>query len=589
MEGHKSLLRTSISGLDFAASVVSAAYARTPRTSSALPTRTSDAIGDALPQRENDSVSTAQGRPSFPLTLALIGTDENATINPKVLVGLYCNYALIGIINGCLLHTMTKPICLYVFDGIANDKVTYAQCNMGAALFQMPWNFKVFYAFLVDRVNLFGSRRYWWIVGGWSIAICMLGVVTAFVGTLADKGDFRTYVFLMMATCFFYMFADVAADGLTVEFSQLEPPETRGYILSTGQMVRFGFTGLVLFLNLILTNGPQMYPPGMSSSTLFPFGLNIWQLHLMLLLLSVPALVVMAICLQDAPPVQSHIGGLREGLSNMWLTLQSKAMLMMIIFNIGFIAIAGLGNPAAAAISSIVVPTPLMLSASGLLGQMLFICGVWLFRRFFMMTNWRFTCCWTSMLQQIETVFNVCIIYNVAGIAQSGTFYCFGDCMIQIVQGIAQVLSSLATIEIARPGLEATTYETLVCIHNCAISFNTNIVNMFLPLFDLNAITHESYHQADPVAKNEFNADMRNATLIGAAMQLTGTIVFMWLLPANKDMCCIWKEDPRFHNVCIAGICLTIAVGMFCCSTSLSLFTLFPATQCLKIAGGDGC
>merc|ERR1719217_1904540 len=54
-----------------------------------------------------------------------------------------------------------------------------------------------------------------------------------------------------------------------------------------------------------------------------------------------------------------------------------------------------------------------------------------------------------------------------------------------IVFGIAQVVSSLATIEIARPGLEATTYETLVTIHNCALAFNTNIANTFLPLFNL--------------------------------------------------------------------------------------------------------
>merc|ERR1712146_547882 len=72
-------------------------------------------------------------------------------------------------------------------------------------------------------------------------------------------------------------------------------------------------------------------------------------------------------------------------------TLQSKAMLMMVIFSIGFIAIAGLGNPASTAVSSIIVPTPILLSVSGLLGQLLFILGVWIFRRYFMARNWRFT------------------------------------------------------------------------------------------------------------------------------------------------------------------------------------------------------
>lgn len=39
--------------------------------------------------------------------------------------------------------------------------------------------------------------------------------------------------------CFFYIFSDVAGDGMTIELSKLEPPETRGYILTTGQMLGF--------------------------------------------------------------------------------------------------------------------------------------------------------------------------------------------------------------------------------------------------------------------------------------------------------------------------------------------------------------
>jgi len=593
MEGHKSLLRSSVAGLDFGASVVSKASARTPRTSSALVESSGARCGIAPGQVQlGDSLKSSKyDEGDIERTSA---TDDNETpgISQKMLIGLYCNYALIGLINGCLAHTIAKPICLYVFDGVANDKVTYAQCNMGASLLQMPWSFKIFYAFLVDRVKVFGTRRYWWIVGGWFVALCMLAVVAASVGGMADAQDFSSYMFLAMGMCVFYMFADVAADGLTVELSRLEPPESRGYILTTGQMVRFGSTGFVLMLNALLTNGPQMYPPSMTSSTLFSWGLNISQLHWLLLILAAPLFVTMAMCLQDAPPSDEHVGGVKEGLSNMWMTLQSKAMLMMVIFSVGFIAIAGLGNAASSSISSIVVPSPLLLSTSGLLGQMLFILGVWIFRRFFMTTNWRFTCCWTSMLQQFETVFTMAIIYDFAGIGQSGAFYCFGDCIMNIVFGIAQVVSSLATIEIARPGLEATTYETLVTIHNCALAFNTNIANTFLPLFNLNDITNESYHNAlehDLAKRDMYNTDLRNCTLVTAALQLGGTLLFMWFLPANKDMCAKWKGDVRFHKSSIAAICFAIAVFVFLYSTSLSFMTMFPATACLKIAGGEGC
>lgn len=180
------------------------------------------------------------------------------------------------------------------------------------------------------------------------------------------------------------------------------------------------------------------------------------------------------------------------------------------------------------------------------------------------------------------------IIYDFAGIGQSGVFYCFGDCLLSVVTGIAQVLSSLATIEIARPGLEATTYETLVTIHNCAIAFNTNIMNTFLPVFNLNAITYDSYHDF-PQNKDMYNTNLRNATLTTAGLQLFGTLFFVWFLPAGREMCGKWKEDPRFHKTYIAAICLTVGCGVFFYSTSISFLTLFPATNCLKLAGGDGC
>jgi len=317
--------------------------------------------------------------------------------------------------------------------------------------------------------------------------------------------------------------------------------------------------------------------------------LNIWQLHLLLLILAVPIFLTMAMCLQDAPAKEEDIGGVKEGLSNMWLTLQSKAMLLMVIFSVGFIAIAGLGNAASSSIASIIVPSPILLSTSGLLGQVLFLLGVWIFRRFFMATNWRFTCFWTSLLQQLECLFTLAIIYDFAGIGQSGAFYCFGDCMIYIIQGIAQVLSSLATIEIAKPGLEATTYETLITVHNCALAFNTNIVNMFLPAFHLNDITHDSYHKASADVRDGFNTNLRNATFTTAAFQLGGTLLFVWFLPSNKEMCARWRDDKRFHKRYVAAIALVIAVGVFAYSSCLSFFTFFPATRCLKIAGGEGC
>merc|ERR1712137_1217911 len=104
----------------------------------------------------------------------------------------------------------------------------------------------------------------------------------------------------------------------------------------------------------------------------------------------------------------------------------------MVIFNIAFMALAGLGNPASAALSSIVQPTPLLLSLAAILSKVLFIIGVWLFRRFFMSRNWRFTCAWTHGMTALDAIFTFAIVYNWAGIGQTGAFYCFGDTFLEV-------------------------------------------------------------------------------------------------------------------------------------------------------------
>ena len=77
--------------------------------------------------------------------------------------------------------------------------------------------------------------------------------MAAFAQNLADEGQFATYMMLLMVMCFFYIFSDVAGDGMTIELSKLEPPETRGYILTTGQTLHFHmlFTCFYAALKLI--------------------------------------------------------------------------------------------------------------------------------------------------------------------------------------------------------------------------------------------------------------------------------------------------------------------------------------------------
>jgi hypothetical protein len=162
--------------------------------------------------------------------------------------------------NGFLLQNLVKPICLYVFEGMRNEHVTFAQCNIAPIIYQMPWNLKLFLALILDNRPLMGSRRYSWIAFGWGAALCCLLGLALKVDELVEANDFATYNIILACSCFFYMFAEVSADGLTIELSQYEPLADRGRLLTNGQICRFGATAMALLACTVLVNGPAMYP-----------------------------------------------------------------------------------------------------------------------------------------------------------------------------------------------------------------------------------------------------------------------------------------------------------------------------------------
>eukprot|EP00438_Fugacium_kawagutii_P015177 Skav227602 [mRNA] locus=scaffold1141:353819:355849:+ [translate_table: standard] len=132
--------------------------------------------------------------------------------------------------------------------------------------------------------------------------------------------------------------------------------------------------------------------------------------------------------------------------------------------------------------------------------------------------NWRMTFVWTAAILALNNGFQLMVIYNVPwitlvaleshcmplprietcrrfgfdvgsseawGVGQDGWFYAFGSNILMIIQGIAQVLSSLAVVEISPSGYEASVM----------------------------------------------------------AVNLAGALTFCWFLPQQKEQCKDWAED----------------------------------------------
>eukprot|EP00913_Durusdinium_trenchii_P015692 g14747.t1 len=196
-------------------------------------------------------------------------------------------------------------------------------------------------------------------------------------------------------------------------------------------------------------------------------------------------------------------------------------------------------------IAFIAAPSTLQNSVGTFAGNATFLIGVYLFRRHFMHRNWRMTFVWTAGILALNNGFQLMVIYNAWGVGQDGWFYAFGSNILMIIQGIAQVLSSLAVVEISPAGYEASVYEFLTSIHNAGITLNSNLQNLFVPIFDLHGIAQSYFPtKTNPHPPQQlYNSHMAHATYFTMAVNLLGALTFCWFLPQQKEQCKDWAEE----------------------------------------------
>jgi len=414
-------------------------------------------------------------------------------------------------------------------------------------------------------------------------------VISFTADRLASEGQLFTYMMLLLVMCVFYIFSTVSSDGMTIEFGKLEPPETRGYIMTTGQMTRFGSQVVVNLVGIFGMNSDFYYPKvHEANDTVFPFGLSFQAVHLVLLGMCIPIYIVMLFLLEDPPRDLEVHHSCGTAVKTMWSVMKTKVMTCLIVFCVMSTGVASLQNPGLNVIATIAAPSTFQISVGTLLGNLLFLVGVWVFRTYFINRNWRITFVWTALLIALTGVTQLCVIFNAWGIGQSGWFYAFSSNIMLLIQGVQQVLSSLAVIEIAPPGFEASVYEFLISIGNSGISLNANIMNLFVPIFDLNSILPvEKYRNASLSLHDHYNSLLGTSTYFTMIVNAVAALTFCWFLPFGRQQCHDWlqlwrKPQTGLFNLVFGG-------GIFLFSVTISMLSAIPSTSCLKIAGGDGC
>lgn len=210
-------------------------------------------------------------------------TDIFSVSRRAACAGYLAQYFSIGIIMGGL------PATFYgVFLGYLNvPAYVYATASVVSML---PWSFKFLFGMLNDTVPVQGLQRKPYMILGWCLCAAMLGVLWSQplpppYWCIDDNGKYIThhtfddgtkepakpcnpeaaksggkFALLMMLASLGYIIADVAADGLTVEYARNESRERRGTTQTIAYMVRtFGASSATAFvgfcMNSTLYNG----------------------------------------------------------------------------------------------------------------------------------------------------------------------------------------------------------------------------------------------------------------------------------------------------------------------------------------------
>jgi len=491
------------------------------------------------------------------------GAASDYTIGKREVYGLCAVYFAIGTVNGFFNSFIQIPVSLYIFK---NNGALY---NAAPNIVQMAWSFKLFVGMLIDNFPLFGSRRKNWILFGWTLGLAGLLVAAFTVHIFEEKENLFGYLMVLMGMCFCYIFSDVAVDALAVEYTKLESEEVRGQTLVLGNMIRFVAIMLGSVLGFLFMSGKDYSGSAADDSIVFPFELNYTSIHFMLFLVALPAYVVMWMFLKDPPQTQEHptgLKGLADAGSRMWLAMKSFAFFMLVVYSSGMNAVGGMGNPANGLIATMASPSNFCNSVGVLFGNAAFVIAIWVFKRYLMHVNWRFTTLWTHGVVSFCAILNIMVIWNIWG-AQDPWFYTIQQQVPGMIQGFYFLLLQLATAEISPEGLEATYYELMLSSSNGALTLAVALQNLFIPQWDLTTASNNwvDYHCA---AKNgtwslndtwasechTFRAHGSDATWTILIINLCGALAFVWFLPKNGAQCRKWQNVGGFWKTTAGAV-----------------------------------
>jgi len=466
-----------------------------------------------------------------------------------------------------------------------------------------PWSFKFLIGMMSDCAPIGGMRRKPYICIGWTLAVIALLVlantpIPAPYWCEGPDGKYITedpndakkpakgcnleaansggkFALMMMMVAAGYMIADVAADGLTVEFARREPLESRGTIQTTVYLVRaIGQVTAVCFVAFFMNSYEYRGSWG--------WGLNFNQV---MGCFAIPAAIMVPISWfgikEDSKSDGEHMT-FSAYIDEMYKALKNKTMLYVILYQFMTPVTAGINTTASNQVQMYWAGVGnFQNQLANLLGLALFIIGLKMVNLYFLNDSWR-------MLMLTTTVgLIICdgglMFITVYDVVRNQYFFLGEGVLTTIPEAMQFVVSTFVIVEMASDGTEAVTYGLLTTAHNLGGPVGRALGNVLFSQFKPEIDKSENF------IKDEQH--FRNIVALSFAVSYTFNFLsLLWLLclPDQKAETQEWKRTlPSAPRYAVYTLCL-LGFG-FLFSLTGNMLNMNESTQCMVLAGGHGC
>jgi hypothetical protein len=523
------------------------------------------------------------------------------------LMGMPATYITVGIIYGGQ-GALVYPVFQVLLEVSQNY---YNAVGSTVALF---WGFKIFYGFLSDSVPLRGLRRKPYIVGGWFFSAITTAIQAIYItakedttycfadeenefkllakypteeaangrscpagtfyeGIAFDKATFNgtLLVVLMFFTNFAYMFADVAADGLAVEYAKREIPTERGRIQSYNYVCRFSSTILMTIITGFGLNTP-LYGGGFGAGILLS---EYMWFSTVCMVIFLPLYFIM----EEKKVDEKDLTSVGFKLKGVWQLLMNRAFAALMIFQVMYNLFTGIGPVGSGGLAAFWVQASGLQSAlASVFVYIAVTLTVWVNGKYFSNYSWR---CLQSFGLVTSTIMGLLTLLIVFNITRDPWFWIFTQVDSTVLSMIGWLTAVWATNEMAPLGLEGTALAIATTSSNASGALSTYFRNLIGGQFKLRG----KARYTDPEVQEETQRDWAINLLVTMAINLFA-LSFLWLLPNQKEQARrryqTWGSSVIFGFIGV-GI---ISFAMFYGSVT-NIATLL--CSCSKSWGGDGC